>query len=570
MYEINPYEQEQIRLMQRAELGHIYKLPEVICQFQKDQPAKINYEQDFWVKKYILETTILSNLDFSVQAKLHIQINRDSQKWLPFNIYHDMVIDSVRTGTGLHLNYFKPEETLVFWVENDQILNRGDTLTLILNYHCDDILHRDSRSWVYLKAPNYWYPRNALWDLAEYELIFHYPEDLILVGVGEKVYSQNSDDTITAIWRPKNEVTHASFNLGYFESLKIENDSLPGGITILKTKQGLMFRSGDIEEEVAEDIDQSLEFYADKYGEIPFDGLYVSEIPFPHGVAYKGLLNLSWGTFYQTGYRGYDQVFRAHEVAHQWWGISVGFKSYHDQWLSESFSEFSGIWYLQQLKDGVEKFEDMMDDWHELIINNRNYMFSTGQESGPIWLGVRTSSSQTAGDYNLIVYKKGAWVLHMLRMMLYDWNKKDDTKFTQMIQDFYFTYRGKKATTTDFKNIVEKYFDKPMDWFFNQWIYGTEIPKYYYAVQSSESDTGTYNLEIAVIQDEEQELFQMPIPVEGIYGDDRREYFVLDMDQKVNRIKYTIQSEPDEIVINPYHSVLAEIEEVDMDELSSE
>ena len=44
------------------------------------------------------------------------------------------------------------------------------------------------------------------------------------------------------------------------------------------------------------------------------------------------------------GIRGGTNVFwrevAAHEVAHQWWGHIVGWKSYRDQWMSEGFSEF--------------------------------------------------------------------------------------------------------------------------------------------------------------------------------------------------------------------------------------
>ena len=39
--------------------------------------------------------------------------------------------------------------------------------------------------------------------------------------------------------------------------------------------------------------------------------------------------------------------FRGHESSHQWWGHRVGWKSYHDQWLSEGFAEFSGLFYVQ-------------------------------------------------------------------------------------------------------------------------------------------------------------------------------------------------------------------------------
>ena len=567
MYEINPYQKEDIRLMHRADLGHIYKIPEVVCQFVKNGNDSIKFKNDFLIKKFTIETSISEGLEFSARAILDIYVNNDDQKWLAFNIYHDMEIDSIKTSMGNTLNYFKPEETRVFWVECNRYLNRGDSLTIIIDYHCDDILYRDTRSWIYLKSPNYWYPRNAIWDLAEYHLIFHYPENMTLVSIGRKVSAQVKNDTITAVWRPKKLVTHAAFNLGFFEKHAILNDSLSDGLIVLKTKQGLMFRSRDIEEEIAKDVTGSIEFYAQKYGEVPFDGLYVSEVPFPHGMAFKGLLNLAWSTFYTTDYRGYDQVFRAHEVAHQWWGIEVGFDSYHDQWLSESFSEFSGIWYLQQQEDGMDKFDDMMNDWHELILTNRKYMFDTDQESGPIWLGVRTSSSQTAGDYSLIVYKKGAWVLHMLRMMFYDWYEKSDAEFTRMMQDYYFTYKGRKATTGDFQRIVERHFEKPMDWFFKQWIYGTEIPKYYFALETSESNSGKYKLEIVVRQDDRQELFCMPIPIEVLYEDETHEYFTIDINQKITSREYILNKEPDEIIINPLHAVLAEWDEVDLEEI---
>ncbi len=567
MYEINPFEKENIRLMHRAELGHIYKIPEIVCQFSQSEDYKNGYENNFYIKKFEIDAHISTGFDFSARAILHININRDNQHWLAFNIYHDMEIDSVVTSGGKLLTHFKPEEIRIFWVDLGRTLNKGDTLKLVVDYHCDDILHRDTRSWIYLKSPNYWYPRNAIWDLSEYELTFHYPEDITLISIGQQLSKEIKDDTVTAIWKPKNVVTHAAFNLGYFETYTIENDSLPNGITVLKTKQGLMFRSRDIEEEIAEDVTRSIKFYAQKYGEVPFDGLYVSEVPFPHGMAFKGMLNLAWSTFYQTGFYGYDQVFRAHEVAHQWWGIEVGFESYHDQWLSESFSEFSGIWYLQQLKDGKELFTDMMDTWHEKILMNRQYMFDSGQESGPIWLGVRTSSTQTAGDYDLIVYKKGAWVLHMLRMMLYDWQNESDVRFIKMMKDFYYTFKGRKASTVDFQGIVEKHIKMPMDWFFNQWIYGTEIPKYEYAIESEESDDETYRLNIAVRQNENQKLLQMPIPVEVRYDDDTSEYFIIEMEQYLVHREILLKKEPDDIIINPLHSVLAELEEVDMEDL---
>ncbi len=567
MYEFNPYEPENIRFMHRADLGHIYKVPEVVCQFTLDEQKNKIFERDFSIEKFNITTTIKSDLDFSAQAVLDIRINRDNQNWLAFNIYSDMEIDSVYIFQGKALEFFKPEETIVFWVESDRLLKRGDTVKLVIDYHCDDILHRDSRSWIYLKSPNYWYPRNAIWDLAGYDLTFHYPENMTLVSIGNQVSVDVRNNIQTANWRPKGPVTHAAFNAGFFESFRVENDSLVDGITVLKTKQGLLFRTRDIEEDIAKDVERSIKFYAQHFGDVPFDGLYVGEVPFPHGMAFKGMLNLAWSTFYQTDNLGYDQVFRAHEVAHQWWGIEVGFDTYHDQWLSESFSEFSGIWYLQQLEDGVEMFNDMMEEWQEDILTNREYMFAKGQESGPIWLGVRTSSTQTTGDYDLIVYKKGAWVLHMLRMMMYDWQNKSDVRFTKLIRDYYLNFKGKKASTEDFQHMVEKHFEKPMDGFFQQWIYGTEIPRYTYAYEIVNTDENNIKLRIIIKQDDTQKLFAPLIPVQVIYDDETSEYFMVEHDQRMTTREFELNSEPDEIIINPMHAVLADWDEVDMDEI---
>ena len=50
-------------------------------------------------------------------------------------------------------------------------------------------------------------------------------------------------------------------------------------------------------------------------------------------------LGMDWGD------RGYWKVVTPHEVAHQWWGHTVGFRSYRDQWMSEGFAHMSASLY---------------------------------------------------------------------------------------------------------------------------------------------------------------------------------------------------------------------------------
>src|SRR2546427_7448220 len=62
---------------------------------------------------------------------------------------------------------------------------------------------------------------------------------------------------------------------------------------------------------------------------------YATEIPYFHGQAFPGMIHLSWATFLSQSDQGSDQSFRAHEMAHQWWGIgdrkSTRLNSSHSQ-----------------------------------------------------------------------------------------------------------------------------------------------------------------------------------------------------------------------------------------------
>jgi aminopeptidase N len=52
---------------------------------------------------------------------------------------------------------------------------------------------------------------------------------------------------------------------------------------------------------------------------------------------------------------GYWKSVTSHEVAHQWWGHTVGFNSYRDQWMSEGFAEMSASLYLQLIEKNPQR-----------------------------------------------------------------------------------------------------------------------------------------------------------------------------------------------------------------------
>ena len=60
----------------------------------------------------------------------------------------------------------------------------------------------------------------------------------------------------------------------------------------------------------------------------------------------------------------------------------------------------------------------------------------------PIWLGHRVATVRTGDDYSAIVYKKGAWVLHMLRMLTLDLQSMKEDRFTNILREFYGGFAG--------------------------------------------------------------------------------------------------------------------------------
>ena len=129
-------------------------------------------------------------------------------------------------------------------------------------------------------------------------------------------------------------------------------------------------------------------------------------------------------------------------------------------------------------------------------------------EKNPVWIpadrrwprdhGLSPKFPKTGWNvYEDLVYPKGAFILHMIRMMM--WTPKEgDARFKETMHDFVNTYRLQAATTEDFKAIVEKHMspgmdlegNHRMDWFFREYVYGTDLPAYHFRGEATPNDAG--------------------------------------------------------------------------------
>jgi aminopeptidase N len=108
----------------------------------------------------------------------------------------------------------------------------------------------------------------------------------------------------------------------------------------------------------------------------------------------------------------------------------------------------------------------------------------------------------------------------MLRMMMYS-NQTGDQDFKAMMHDFVQTYSGHPVTTEDFKGVVEKHMTPEMqrigagkmDWFFNEYVYGTALPTYKVDSSFEKNGAGDMVMSMKLTQSGVDASFRMLVPV---------------------------------------------------------
>jgi aminopeptidase N len=460
----------------------------------------------------------------------------------------------------------KGKDAPVLWVNLGGRLNPGESRSLSLSYS-GDLIDRFG-DWFFIKSAAAWYPTPLDGrSLATFDLTYRTPRSLVLASIGERKDSSVVNRTVVTRWVTPEPVSFAGFNIGRFKEHRIQEEGAPP-ITVLGSEDAHkafsreLLREGvagagpqrNMKEVVGADVLNSMKFFSRVFGPAPQRHFYATEVPYFHGLAFPGLVHLSWATFRNTGDDGFDEFFRAHEVAHQWWGLGLDYTTYREQWLSEGFASFAGLWYLQTARNN-KKYFDMLERWRADIITRRN-------DPAPVWLGWRNSSGMDEAGYPVIVYHKGAWVLHMLRIMMLDLKTMNEDRFTAMMRDFYQSHQGKRASTEDFRRVSERHVGIDMGWFFDQWIYGTDIPSYR-VVYRTEPEGGQYRVKLQVVQENVPDTFQAYVPVTLDLGEDRIARLRVKVKGPRSEIELPLMpGKPRSLRFNDLDGVLAEVKSV--------
>lgn len=418
---------------------------------------------------------------------------------------------------------------------------------------------------------NLWYPTvPEAFDATTARLELRVAKRNEVRAMGRKASETESPDgSKVSLWlveRPAKMVTFSTAE--HFTEVPLEIPGVPKVIsfgTVTGLDPGARIRNAGA------DVINSLHFYEylldDK---LDNPQIYVTAIAAGHGQAFDGFLHLSEFTYEE--HPGATELFRAHEVAHEWFGHKIGWKSYRDQWLSESFAEYASMMFVQATVKGGDKYYDEIINAYDGIVQgtlaggfskfNRPWLIEFNANArarlGPIGVGYRAGTGDIPAGYQIQAYHKGPLVLHMLRTMLRFKTHSDDT-FIKILRGFVKEYSGKDASTADFQRVVEK--NAPGDWsfFFDAWVYSSAIPTVRWNYRIDPNSTGGAKLTVNVKRSGVRDDLMMVAPVRLEFDGDRAGIFFMTIRKNEETVSQELPAVPRKVVFAPDHSLLANI-----------
>lgn len=150
------------------------------------------------------------------------------------------------------------------------------------------------------------------------------------------------------------------------------------------------------------------------------------------------------------------------EAALQWWGQTVGLKSFDDAWLSQGLAEYSAF----SLRESMLNQPQAEGLRRELLEKSLTFEQTASLLRAPANLDDQSIA------YQYIMYAKGAFVYKLLRDTL------GTQKFDQLLRTFLQEYRGKNASIEDFEKLTTKVAGDNMRYFFARWVEGTGVPEF--------------------------------------------------------------------------------------------
>lgn len=556
---------EEVVLASFNEMSHGIWVASHLKEHYRTPAVFDEFHQVIDLEHHAIKATVKGKrLDATVETRFKAMT--DGLRVLPFDLFPRLRVSKVSDSQGRELNFIqedKNEDGGLFVILADPI-KKGEQYTLNFQYGGDDAVSDSGGGNYTLDARSNWYPSSAFGDRATFDMTLINSKDLIMVATGQPMGETKEGDLVVTKWKSDVPLAVAGFNYGKFKKNAVVDDKtkytfesyanreLPDYLKSLQhtieqvESEGVStgttlgsLNTVNMMDKARAEAQLSVGLFSELYGPLPYGRVAMTQQPyFNFGQAWPMLVYMPLSAYLDSTHRhqlGMDasnsfwKIVGPHEVAHQWWGHVIGWKSYRDQWMSEGFADFSAAMFAQV----VYKNDLFVKFWKEQRehIMAKNTQGKRPADVGSVYMGYRLNTPKTGNVARSMLYPKGGFILHMLRMMMWD-PKTGDQRFSAMMKDFVKTHYNSNVSTQDLQRAVEKHMTKDMDldgngkmnWFFAQWVYGHQVPEYKLDYELVPADGGKVKLVGKVTQSRVDDSFKMRVPI------------YLDFDGKITRL----------------------------------
>lgn len=346
-----------------------------------------------------------------------------------------------------------------------------------------------------------WFPCHTLPDdKATSEMIATVPAEMFALSNGELVgRTEHDDGTATFHWRE--HTPHAAYLItlavGPFVEVRDEWDGLPVTYYVLPGYE-------DAARRVMGRTPQMLQYFSDKIGvRYPYEKYaQVCVSDFIMG----GMENTSATTLTDMVLPDervmpdfVHESLVAHELAHQWFGDLLTCRDWSHGWLNEGFATyFESLWI--EHAQGEDEFR------YNLYLHAQLYQQEDSKRHRrPL---VMRSYNQPIDIFDMHLYPKGGWVLHMLRAQL------GDEDWWRALNHYVTKHRETTVLTHDFQRAIQEATGRNFDKFFDQFVFTGGHPEYSVSYAWDDATrTATLTVKQRQSLDELTPLFDLPVLV---------------------------------------------------------
>ncbi len=228
----------------------------------------------------------------------------------------------------------------------------------------------------------------------------------------------------------------------------------------------------------------------------------------------------------------------AHELFHQWFGDYVTCESWSNLTLNESFARYGEALWMEY-KYGKNAGDETTSSWL------RNYL--TYPQNDSIQL-VHFYYPREENVFDNVSYDKGACILHMLR------NYVGDSAFFKSLHLYLTQHKYSNAEAQDLRLAFEEVTGRDLNWFFNQWYYGSGQPK---LDIDYEYNASAKTAKVFMKQVQTGTVFRLPVAIDVYEGGHKKRYNVW-MTNQADTFSFAVNSKPDLINVDGDKTLLCE------------